>query len=248
MDFPGPDPADFAEVEALNRAFLDYLAGNGQRLARDLPPPLFAALAGSEAATRSRIAACPFFLFSLSQNDDRLWAPLFAGERRPDLVDALEAPPPQEARIACAALAFLWRYAGNNPYAVRVLSGAGSAWCERVADCALVDLVEYAAGRGGLLRLRRAKNAVFWRRILVTGACEEDGMRHAAHLWALQSMLTRPSAPAALRLPAAACSMSVPAVQVTDRGSVSQSTSRRYNTPPHEGPVDPATRKDVPQR
>jgi hypothetical protein len=249
MDFPGPDPADFAEVEALNRAFLDYLAGTtGRRLARDLPPPLLASLTGSEAAIRARIATCPFFLFSLGQNDDRLWAPLFAEERRPDLVDALEPPPPPEARIACAALAFLWRYAGHNPYAVRVLSGADSAWCERIADCALVDLIEYAASRGGLLRLRCVKNAVFWRRILVTGACEEDGMRHAAHIWALQSMLTRPSAPGALRLPAAACSMSVPAMQVADRGSVSQSTSRRYNTPPHEGPVDPASRKDVPQR
>ena len=172
MDFPGPDPADFAQVEALNRAFLDYLAGPGRRLAGGLPSGLSAALAGPDARARARIAQCPFFLFSLGQNDNRLWSPLFAGEPRPDLVDALGRPPSVETRIVCAALAFLWPYAVHNPYAARVLSGAGNDWCERIADCALVDLIEYAGGRGGLLRLRRSDNTAFWRRLLVTGACD----------------------------------------------------------------------------
>lgn len=248
MDFPGPEPADFVQVEALNRAFLDYLAGPGRRLSGGLPSALSAALAGIDAAARIRIAKCPFFLFSLGQNESRLWSPLFAGEPRPDLVDALGRPPAAEARIVSATLALLWRYAVHNPYAARVLSGAGNDWCERIADCALVDLIEYAAGRGGLLRLRRSGNSVFWRRLLVTGACEDQEMRQAAQVWALQSILTRPTGSVALRLPAAACSMPPPAMQVADRSSVSHSTSRRYNTPPHEGPVDTASRKDLPKR
>ena len=232
MDFPGPDPADFAQVEALNREFLDYLAGPGRRLAGGLPSGLSAALAGTDASARARIAQCPFFLFSLGQNDNRLWSPLFAGEPRPDLVDALGRPPSVETRIVCAALAFLWPYAVHNPYAARVLSGAGNDWCERIADCALVDLIEYA-GRAG----RAVATAPLGQHRFLAPAAGHRSLRRRRNsasgaAWALQSILTRPTESAALRLPAAACSMPVPAMQVTDRSSVSHSTSRRYNTPP----------------
>ena len=248
MDFPGPDPADFAQVEALNRAFLDYLAGPGKRLAGGLrqgfPRRWPALMPAPGPGSRSVRSSCSRSARTTIVSGPRCLpashartSSMRSGGRRP-----------WRLALSARALAFLWPYAVHNPYAARVLSGAGNDWCERIADCALVDLIEYAGGRGGLLRLRRSDNTAFWRRLLVTGACDEDGIRQAAHVWALQSILTRPTESAALRLPAAACSMPVPAMQVTDRSSVSHSTSRRYNTPPHEGPVDTAPRKDVPQR
>ncbi len=248
MEFPGPDAADLAQVEALNRAFLDYLAGAGHALAEPLPPDLRGALRQSPARTRARMAKCPFFLFTVGEDELRRWARVFDGQPAGDLVDALSRPESAELRISLAAIAFLWRFASHNPYAARVVSGARGSWCDRLATCSLVDLFDFAAHSEGLLRLRFGERQAFWRRLLLAGTSSEPAVRRTARVTALHTILTEPAAAVRQGLPAAACTMSVPSMKVADRATVPQSGADRYNTPPHESPLDPATRKNLPQR
>lgn len=249
MEFPGPCAEDLAQVARLNRAFLDSLAGGGLRLVAELPIPLATALRRASPAGRERLSRCPFLLFSLGERDAALWAPLFEGKPEVDLFTALDSAPAEEVPLVSAALAYLWRFASHNPYAARVVSGAPAGWCEQLAGSSLVELYEFAR-RPGLMRLRRASSGAFWQRLVTTGMSDEPEVRRAARIWALQAILTRPpEAPRAV-LPAAACRMPVPALSVAERSppSVSQTGTRRYNTPPHEGAVDPTTREDLPQR
>lgn len=248
MEFPGPDTADLAQVESLNRAFLEHLGREGRSLASRLPPGIAAALVQAGGIARDRLAKCPFLLFSLREADEQAWSDVFNGGTEPDLVDALARPTVAESRIVSAALAFLWPFACRNPYAARVVSGAPVHWCERLAESRLLDLIEFASNRGGLLSLRFADNGNFWRRMAFAGTSDETAVRQAARITALQDLLTRPPGPGPLKLPAAACRMPAPALQVAERSAVSRNRARRYNTPPHDGPVDPTTRKDLPKR
>jgi hypothetical protein len=247
MDFPGPDANDLAQVRALNLAFLHHLATDGAAQAAALPASLAAGIVGATPRTRRRLAGCPFLLFSIGELDPAAWADLFENRRQRDLLAGAAQPSTPAERLLCTAVAFLWQLAGHNPYAARVVAGAPADWCERLAACALVDAVAFAADTGRLLTLRQADDARFWRRLLDACGSEEAGLRRAARLWAFQSLLTRPTA-AAETVPAAACRMPPAAHKVAERPSVSQSRPRRYNTPPHEGPVDTTTRKDLPKR
>ncbi len=248
MEFPGPDTADLAEVHALNRAFLDYVAGAGLALTVPLQRDLREALAQSGTRTRERMGKCPFLLFTLGESEPLRWTRVFDGRPVGDLVDALSRPGPDELRISSAAIAFLWQFARRNPYAARVVSGAPNSWCERLAACSLVDLFDFAAHSEGLLHLRFGERHAFWQRLLLAGTSSEPEVRRTARVTALQTILTEPVAAVRQSLPAAACAMSVPVLEVADRTPVPQSGAGRYNTPPHESPLDSTTRKNLPQR
>lgn len=248
MEFPGPDAADLAEVEALNYDFLGFLASPGRELASLLPPELRAALTQSPVPVRARMARCPFFLFTLGEQDVRGWAPVFDGRSFPDLLDALKGPTAGELRITSAAIALLWQLARRNPYAARFVSGAPDRWCERLAGCSLLALFEFAAHSEGLLRLRFGERSAFWRRLLLAGTSDEAAVRRTARVSALQTVLTEPPAAGRAALPAAACAIKAPALEVAERTSVPKGGAGRYNTPPHERPVDPTTRKNLPER
>jgi hypothetical protein len=248
MEFPGPDAADLAQVEALNRVFLDFIATEGREVSAPLPPEIRKTLAGSPVPVRARIAKCPFFLFTLSDQDLRRWMPVFDGRPSGDLLDAVARPGPGELRISSAAIALVWLLARQNPYAARFVSGAPDRWCERLAACSLIALFEFAGQTCGLLRLRFGERSAFWRRLLLAGTSSEGEVRRTARVSALQTVLTEPALAAWPAVAAAACAISTPALEVAERASVPKPGSRRYNTPPHECPVDPTTRKNLPER
>lgn len=238
MEFESPDAADIANVCCLNQRFLGHMRAAG--LGRDEQQPATAAagLSRLDVQRQRHLAESPFLLFSLAENDSERWKPVF--ERRPvaNLLLPLDAPGASEVRIVTTALGFLWQLAKRRPYAARVVSGASYVWCEQLALCTLVDLFEFAAVTPALLAPRLTHNAPFWHKLLSAGTSDEEDVRTAAKLAALQTVLTADSHDSRERLPAAACSMPPPAMRVAERTAVSKRQTRGYNTPPDESALD----------
>ncbi|MBT8098373.1 MAG: hypothetical protein KJO82_01415, partial [Gammaproteobacteria bacterium] len=126
--------------------------------------------------------------------------------------------------------------------------GASLAWCERLAECTLVDVLQFAAAETGLLRWRLAGETAFWQRMLVAGTSEEKAIRRAARLCSLQTLLTAYQADRFRQLPAAACSMPAPALRVAETAAVSKSATRGYNTPPDASATDKKPHQDLRKR
>lgn len=252
MDFKPPDPADLANVHSLNRAFLDTIRHTKatRGLLEPLPHDAARRLLELESAAIGRLARCPFLIFSLGEHDAPRWRRLLESPRTADLFTALDGPGPGQARIAAAALAFLWHLARRRPYAARVICGAPLEWCERIAALTHVELFDLALHDGALLEFRFADNAAFWRKLVSAGTSGEASVRVAAQLTALQTMLTSLAANERFdRLPAqAACSVRTPAQRVAERGPVSRAESRGYNTPPDAGAIDKKSHQNLRKR
>lgn len=250
MEFQPPEPADLANVRALNAAFLDALRHKTlpRRLLAAPPDGLQAASADGPALERLR--RCPFLLFSLAEQDAARWDRLFGRSRndRPDLVDAMAPSGDAPAPVIFAALGFLWQLARRRPYAARVVSGASLAWCERLSERTLVDICRFAASETGMIGYRNAANAAFWRRLLVSATSADTTVRRAARLAALQMLLTESAPGTYRRLPTAACSMPAPASRVADIAPVSKPEARGYNTPPDDGANDKKPHKNLRKR
>lgn len=218
MDFSGPEAADFANVQSLNTAFLKYLCQpvSGKHLRRQLSPALEPLVAGLTTLQVRRLAEAPFLLFSLRERDDAYWSELFTGDPTRDLFAAAQSPPHDSGQLVAAALGFLWGLSKRNPYAARVTSGASLNWCERLADCTLLQLLQITAGSGDLLVLRLADNDDVWRKLLVAGISSDRDVRAAAQQCALQTMLIYTRSSAYRRVAAAACSVPAPSLRVAE--------------------------------
>ncbi len=237
MLFSGPEPADLANVRALNGAFIDLVR---QRRARCNDPG--GRIAALDERRTAHLAGCPFLLFSLSEHDSSLWERAFDGDTQQDLVAALAKPNDELVRLALVTLGFLWQFARRRPYAARVVSGAPLAWCERLAASTLVDASQFAASEPGLVDLRLADDEAFWRKLLVAGTSDEREVREAAQLSALHTVLTMTGEDVRVRLPVAARSMS------SEQSAVLKSDSRGYNTRPDDSPVHQIADQDLRQR
>lgn len=250
MDFQPPEPADLANVRALNTAFVDALCAKTlpDRLLATIPDGLLAACGDARAPHRLR--RCPFLLFSLAEHDMPRWNRLFERPQgsRPDLVDAMAGNTATLAPVVLAALGFLWHLARRRPYAARVVSGASLAWCERLSESTLVDVHRFAIAEDSLIGFRNGGDAAFWRRLLVSATSDEKPVRRAARLAALQTLLTQTSAGTYQRLAAAACSMPAPARKVADKSPVSKQQVRGYNTPPDDRAADKKPHKNLRKR
>lgn len=218
MHYLGPAPVDFADVHALNRAFLALLERdpNASQFTTGLADDLAAQLLSLTAAQTERLATAPFLLFSLRQEDRRLWDEIQSGEPRPDLF-ADNAGSYPAARVISAALGFLWRLARQNPYALRVVSGVSLNWCERLAEQALVDVIECASTRDDLLVLRAAGNANVWGKLLTGGVLQRESLRAASQLSALQMMLAGLTDGSSVRWATAACRSRFPSLGVAEK-------------------------------
>ena len=215
MDFSGPEPADFANVTALNRAFL-------MRLRDPLPGECLRACLSSRSQTSirnlsnlqlERLSALPYLLLSVRERDQPCWRALVDTEPNRDLLS------PGDSRgdeIVTAALSFLWQLARRNPYAVRLISGATLTWCEQLADFTLLTLLQCAAVRTDLLQPRLANNEELWSRLLGSGLSTDSQVRRAAHVTSLQVMLTEDPAVQYRSMKTAACSNSIQALRVAD--------------------------------
>ena len=196
-EYPGPSLDDYANVLALNLAFI--------RASSELKGP-----------QRGRLAAAPFLLFSFRENDLEWWDDALADQRQGDLMAARDLDCPQLRSVQTAALSFLWQLSRRNPYAARVISGATIAWCEMISALPIVTLLDRVGARGDLMLSRLEEPDVFGERLLGEGTSAERNVRRSTQLSALQSLLTRPAADNYTPRAAAACRLSGP-LRVLDK-------------------------------
>lgn len=196
--YPGPSSDDYANVLALNTAFLEANY--------DLKGP-----------QRGRLAAAPFLLFSIRENDLEWWEKALADNRQGDLMPEPKLSNTELRGIQSAAIGFLWQLARRNPYAARIMSGATIAWCEKLAAMPLVTLLDRVAGRSDLMTSRLEDHGDSGHHLLGCGTSSRQRVRRAAQLIVLQSLLTRTGSEQYTRLPAAACKMAGPRLKVAEK-------------------------------
>ena len=197
IHYPGPSRDDYANVLALNSAFI--------KAGFDLKGP-----------QRGRLAAAPFLLFSIREHDRQWWEDALADTRQGDLMAAPDIESPELHCLQSAALSFLWQLALRNPYAVRIISGASISWCEKITDLPLLTLLERVGARSDLMLSRLDSPTAPGGRLLGNGTSSKRNIRRSTQLTALQSLLTRCDVDSYTQLPAAACSMKGP-MRVLDK-------------------------------
>lgn len=192
MDYPGPHHADFRNVRSLNREYLMLCSRLAPGSAGDSPlaDDLATLLSGLRPAQCERLAETPFLLFSFRERDADYWSRLLDADSHPDLFDAGSAGDDAVTRLVAAGLGFVWQLACQNPYAARLICGASMHWCERLAEKTLFEVVAVAAARPDLLVLREADHEPLWRKLLERGISSQREIRNAAHISALQLVLT----------------------------------------------------------
>lgn len=200
-EFRGPTSEDFANVRALNKAFL--------KATTDLPWQKL-----------QRLAAAPFLLFSFREDDDEWWNNALNDDPQQDLMSTATVASDEIRKLQSAGLGFLWQLARRNPYAARIVSAATISWCERLSAQTLVILLDRVANRGDLTRSRLQHHEGTWSRLLDSGTSADRRVRYSSQLSALQTLLTRTRSAQQVRLPAAACSLSAPNRSVADRATV----------------------------
>jgi len=216
MDFQGPTLADYENVRSLNFAFLKLLQ-NGSECARyleGLPQELGWRLRRLGHHEIGRLAATPFLLFSFRERDDGFWQKVLTDDRTRDLFTLPMKATDDVGRLVSAGLGFVWQLAERNPFAARLLCGASTHWCEQITERTIFHILAVAGHRSDLLVLRAQHDAEIWQKLLDNGLSNETETRHAAHISALQSILTRQSAPAAWS--AVACASRNPALKVAE--------------------------------
>ena len=219
MEYTGPEIADLTDVLSLNAAFLEYLSStNGEQLRRHLPASLRPVVAALSARQIERLATVPFLLMSLSESDDAYWDRPTPDRPVRDLFAPSHSEADPLAQIASATLGFLWQLARKNPYAVRLICGASLNWCEQLAACTLLHVLQRAVEDQRVAVPRLAEDSVFWYRLLGAGLSSESNVRQASHLSALQTVLTPIAASTKRRFRSAACYSSVPTLEVHELG------------------------------
>lgn len=218
MEFRGPGRADFDNVESLNRAFLRLLKQLPEirRCLEGLPAALAEQLVALPEGAADRLAKTPFLLLSFRERDDEAWEALFTDGGRRDLFAVPPLPSDDLGRLIAAGLGFAWQLARQNPYAARVICGASLHWCERLAERTIFQVLACAGARAEVLTLRCAGDGELWSKLLASGTSRERQVRRAAHISAMQSMLTRASVPERRKWAAAACAVRVPTLRVAD--------------------------------
>jgi len=219
MEYQGPEPADLTNVCALNIAFLEWLraCGDSESATHSRTPEILAALGDMSRCQLERLSRAPFLLMSFREYDEGRWRSLFARRPDPDLFHSLEMPDAEAARLITAGLGFLWQLSKRNPYAARLVSGAGLNWCEQLADCTLVELFTRAVSGHSVLEPRMIENQGLWQKLLNAGVSAKKDVRRAARVSALQTVLTQSSTSSYRHLAAAACTMPAVAVRVAER-------------------------------
>lgn len=221
MEYQGPEPADLANVCALNISYLDWLRGRGNvgTAGVSMTPEIGAALAGMSRLQLERLSRVPFLLMSFREYDEGHWRSLFAASPAADLFDAMQVPDEDATRLISAGLGFLWQLSKRNPYAARLVSGASLSWCEQLSACTLVDLFSRVVMDYRLLEPTQFDNADLWQKLLNAAVSARKDVRMAARVSALQAVLTRSATGSYRHLAAAACNMPAAAVRVSNRDS-----------------------------
>lgn len=214
MDFQGPTPADYDNLRSLNVAFLELVRKDGRRCLDGLSTELSRRLKRLSRREIGWLAATPFLLFSFRERDDRFWQKLLNDEKCQDLFTVPIRSTDETSRLVSAGLGFVWQLAIHNPFAARLLCGASTHWCEQITERTFFHILAVAGRRSDLLVLRARHDNDLWSKLLHAGLSQIAAARNAAHISALQYMLTRQPATAAWQ--AAACASRDPALKVAD--------------------------------
>lgn len=219
MDFEGPDAADFANVCALNRAFLRLIARDRAACGclRALPCELGDRLGSLRGLEIERLAATPFLLFSFREGDLEFWESVLDGDPNQDLFAVREDAPSELLQLLAAGLAFVWQLVRQNPFAARLICGASLYWCERIADRTFFNLLALTGAREDVVVLRSADNGDLWTKLLDAGTSRSKFIRDSAHLSALQIVLTEPRNDPPVAWSSAACTLRRPRPRVAGR-------------------------------
>ncbi len=218
MEYQGPSAADYANVTALNRAFLNLLRRDGtarQCLGR-LRQPLREKLVGLAESQAVRLGAVPFLLMSFRERDSRFWEQAFAAELSGDLFALPSAASDDLVGLVSAGLGFAWQLSKQNPYAARLICGASLHWCEQLTELTFMNLLSIAGRRDEVVTLRGAADADLWAKLLGSGTSREQQVRRAAHISALQTVLTQAALPAEGQWRTAARSARPPSLEVAE--------------------------------
>ncbi len=214
MDFQGPTPADYDNLRSLNVAFLELVRNDGGRYLDGLSTELSRRLKRLSRREIAWLAATPFLLFSFRERDDHFWQKLLNDEKCQDLFTVPIRSTDETSRLVSAGLGFVWQLAIHNPFAARLLCGASTHWCEQITERTFLHILAVAGRRSDLLVLRARHDNDLWSKLLHAGLSQIAAARNAAHISALQYMLTRQPATAAWQ--AAACASRDPALKVAD--------------------------------
>lgn len=217
MAFDGPAPVDYRNVRALNRAYLSLLQANrrARRGLRKLSSPLGRRMTSLTRHQVDRLSATPFLLLSLRERDDKLWSQILSDENGGDFFARPVAD--DFDRLQAAGLGFVWQIARQNPYTLRLVCGATLHWCEQIAERTFYGLLAAVAPHPDLLELRRANDDRLWAKLLGDGVSRETEVRSAAHVSALQTVLTRPAGSESRSWAIAACKTRQTGLRVADK-------------------------------
>ncbi|MDH3350684.1 MAG: hypothetical protein OEM51_03985 [Gammaproteobacteria bacterium] len=160
-----------------------------------------------------RLSATPFLLLSLRERDGDYWRVLTDDNAQDDLFPDSDTDD-GSGQLTAAALAFMWQLSRRSPYATRLVSGATLGWCEQIAECTLLRLLQQTSARNDLLRPRLAEKQEFWTKLLGPGLSARSDVRRAAQLTALQSILTEDPARHYRPTRAAACHTLAPSLRL----------------------------------
>ena len=222
MPFDCPDAVDYADVRALNRAFLMFL--HGQESCRQwlapLPDALTTRICSLSLRQIDRLSKTPFLLFSMRERDDQFWEALLGDGHNGDLFTSRRGSIDDTGRLTAASLGFIWQVAKRNAYTARLICGASLHWCELIAEQTIYQLLVCAGSHNDLLQLRYPSDTRFWTKLLQSGVSEEKELRLAAHLTALRTVLKNPLQQTSETWAAAACASRQPVLQVADRNTV----------------------------
>lgn len=221
MEFEGPSAVDYENVHSLNRALLALLKRDPacRRCLKALRARQAARLLGLTDQQAGRLARTPFLLFSLRERDDRFWEPVFADQGTRDLFAAPPSTSDELGRLIAAGLGFVWQLAKHNPYAARLICGASLHWCEQLTERTFLHVLALAGMQPDILTLRAAADAELWDKLLGNGVSRVHAVRRAAHISALQCVLTSAAQPAASRWAAAARATQPPVLRVAEDDS-----------------------------
>jgi len=197
MFYAGPRQSDYVNIHALNREFLRLLQIHPVQFGLDaLHQRRLAALGRQQL---EHLAATPFLLFTIREHDELTWRAICRADPNTDLFQGVAANNAGISNLLATSVGFLWQLAQQNRYAVRLICGASSAWCEMITAVTYFELLTLTRNRDDLLVLRQARNVDIWSKLLTEGVRTEQQVRSAAHIAVLQTLLTGyPSAAAAV--------------------------------------------------
>lgn len=215
MDYSGPLSADYDNVRALNLDFLRVIRRHPEVFASAVPGDGPAELATLSQGRAASLATAPFLLFSLRERDAGYWDEILDAAPTRDIFDA-GGSQAIAARLIAAATGFLWGLCKRNPYAARLICGASLHWSEQIAELTLCDLLARVESKSDLLVLRCGSEKRFWRKLICDGTSTAKRVRRAAHLGALQQILTCPDTAATSSWRMAASRSAAPGLRLAE--------------------------------